>query len=91
MLNPARDMGMVSGKRINWEQSRQGPEGSKCYMEVQKTEQKHGRAAGTDQGSGNCGAGRKALPIRAYNEAFGDVWIKLEVLLCARENGAEKL
>lgn len=91
VLNPARDMGMVSGKQTNWEQSREGPEGSKCSMEVQKTEQKCGRAAGTAQGSGSCRAGRKALPIRACKEAFGDAWIKLVMLLCATENGAERL
>lgn len=71
---------MVSGKQMNWEheleQGREGPEGSMCSMEMEKTEQERGRAASTAQGGGNCRAGRKALHIRApaiCNETWGRV------------------
>lgn len=92
VLNPAKDVGMVSGRQMTWEQSREGCERSLCSMEVEITEQKRGRAAGRAQGSGNCRAGRKALYIRLQSSVVkpGDVWIKLVMLLCARENSTER-
>lgn len=70
---------------MNWEQGREGPGGSVCSVEVKRTEQRGGRAAGRAQGRGDHRAGRKAVHIRAPGipkEAWGCVDGAGDAALC---------
>lgn len=87
---------MVSGKQMNWEheleQGREGPEGSMCSMEMEKTEQEHAeqQARLKEVGIAELGGRHCTSELQPSVMKLGDVWIKLVMLLCERENSAER-
>lgn len=92
-MNPARDMGMVSGRRMNWEQSRRALKAPgvpwRCRKQSRNVAEQQGQPRKWELQS--WAEGTAHLKLQSFVMKLGDVWIKLVMLLWARENTAERL
>lgn len=76
MLNPARDMGMVSGRRMNWEQSRRALKAPGVPWRCRKQSRNVAEQQGQPREVGIAELGGRHCPFKApviCNEAWGCV------------------